>query len=136
VARRDRGPKDRESIPLAELPARLPALLDEIQRSLFERALDLRNQNTRAIDSRADFDAFFTPTNAQKPEVHGGFALSHWCGRAECEGLIKDALKVTIRCIPLQGIDGSSAATRLDESGNCIVCNQPSQQRVVFAKSY
>lgn len=136
VARRDRGPKDRESIPLAELPARIPALLDEIQRSLFERALDVRNQNTRAIDSRADFDAFFTPTNAQKPEVHGGFALSHWCGRPECEALIKDSLKVTIRCIPLQGIDGSSAATRLDESGNCIVCNQPSQQRVVFAKSY
>ena len=31
VCRRDRGPKEREAIPLAELPARLPAILAEMQ---------------------------------------------------------------------------------------------------------
>ena len=52
------------------------------------------------IDTKEEFYAFFTPKNKEKPELHGGFALSHWCGNADCEEKIKEELKVTIRCIP------------------------------------
>jgi prolyl-tRNA synthetase len=103
---------------------------------LFDKALAFRNEQTHAIDDRQSFDRFFTPKSADKPEIHGGLALSHWCGRAACESAIKDALKVTVRCIPLHGIDGAKAAERLKEPGACIVCREPSQERVVFAKSY
>jgi prolyl-tRNA synthetase len=136
VMRRDRGPKDKETIPLAELPRRVPELLLDIQRSLFARALEQRDVHTRALDTRADFDAFFTPENADKPELHGGFALSHWCGRAACEEVLKDALKVTIRVVPTYGIASCKAAERLEERGACIVCGGASERRVVFAKSY
>jgi prolyl-tRNA synthetase len=136
VMRRDRGPKEKESIPFAELPKRIPELLESIQRGLFDKALAFRNEQTHAIDDRQSFDRFFTPKSADKPEIHGGLALSHWCGRAACESAIKDALKVTVRCIPLHGIDGAKAAERLKEPGACIVCREPSQERVVFAKSY
>jgi prolyl-tRNA synthetase len=136
VTRRDKGAAGKESVPFAELGTRIPALLQQIQEDLFLRALAERDAHTVAIDDRATFDAFFTPENRDKPEVHGGFALSHWCGSATCETAIKDALKVTIRVIPTYGIAGAAAAARISEPGKCIVCSEPSQGRVVFAKSY
>jgi prolyl-tRNA synthetase len=136
MARRDRSPKDKESIPRAEVAAKIVAALKDIQAGLFERALANRGANTKAIDDRKAFDAYFTPKNADKPEVHGGFALSHWCGDGACEGAIKDALRVTIRCIPEGEIKGAEASAKLVEKGACIVCGKPSERRVVFAKSY
>jgi prolyl-tRNA synthetase len=136
VARRDKSPKERETVPFAALSQRVKELLTDIQRELTDRAFAHRDANTRAFDDRAAFDRFFTPENADKPELHGGFALSHWCGSPKCEAEIKDALKVTIRCIPLFGIARCAAADRLAEPGNCIVCGGASTQRVVFAKSY
>ncbi|HEY3666619.1 MAG TPA: proline--tRNA ligase [Polyangiaceae bacterium] len=136
VSRRDLGAAGKQSIPFAELPKRVPELLKQIQEDLFARALAERDAHTHAIDDRASFDAFFTPKNPNKPEVHGGLALSHWCTSPKCETAIKDALKVTIRCIPTFGIAGAKAAARINEPGRCIVCGEPSSMRVVFAKSY
>ena len=104
-----------------------PELLQAIQDSLFQRALDQRERNTVKIDSKEDFYAYFTPRNAEKPEIHGGFALAHWNGSREVEEKIKDNLKVTIRCIPF------GAET---EPGRCILTGEPSPRRVVFAKAY
>ena len=52
------------------------------------------------IDTKEEFYDFFTPKNAPKPEIHGGFALAHWNGTRAVEEQIKNDLKVTIRCIP------------------------------------
>jgi prolyl-tRNA synthetase len=127
VGRRDKGPKEKQSYPSGEFAARVPALLQEIQDAIYARALAFRNEHTRTIDSRDAFYAFFTPQNADKPEIHGGFALAHWNGSAEVEAKIKEELKVTIRCVPL-----ADEA----EAGTCIFTGEPSRQRVVFAKSY
>jgi prolyl-tRNA synthetase len=136
IARRDRPPREKESLPLSELSQRVPELLAAIQRGLFERALAFRDEHTAAIDDRASFDRFFTPKSSDKPEIHAGFALSHWCGNSACEAQVKEALKVTIRCLPVNGIEGAKAAQNLSEPGACVVCGQPSSARVVFAKSY
>jgi prolyl-tRNA synthetase len=134
LARRDRGPKDKISVPRAELADRVLAILAEIQDGLLDRARRYRAEHSRAIDTRSEFDAFFTPKNADKPEAHGGFALSHWCGDAKCEASIKDALKVTIRCI---ADDLAQAVGKdVDGRGKCICCGSESPRRVVFAKSY
>src|SRR5215510_15086492 len=45
--RRDNRAK--ESIPLAALAQRLPALLDEVQQALFRSALEFRDQNTARV---------------------------------------------------------------------------------------
>ena len=76
-------------------------LLDSIQQNLLERAKQFRDAHTRVIDSKEEFYDFFTPKNSAKPEIHGGFALAHWNGSREVEEQIKNDLKVTIRCIPL-----------------------------------
>jgi prolyl-tRNA synthetase len=127
VGRRDKGPKEKQSYPNAEFAAKAPALLQEIQDAIYARALTFRNENTRTIDSRDEFYAFFTPQNADKPEIHGGFARAHWNGSAEVEAKIKEELKVTIRCLPFE---------EKPEPGACIFTGEPSRQRVVFAKSY
>jgi prolyl-tRNA synthetase len=100
--------------------------LDAIQTALFERALALRLEHTRTIDDLDEFRAFFTPKNADEPEIHGGFALCHWVDDPSIEPLLND-LKVTIRCIPFE---------HDDEPGTCIFTGRPSPQRIVFAKAY
>jgi len=79
------------------------------------------------MDDHDVFCDYFTPKNAENPEIHGGFALAHWCGDASCEENVKKDLKVTIRCIPL---------AQEAEEGRCIVCGKPSTKRVIYAKSY
>ena len=131
VARRDKGPKEKEFLPSDTLPARLPEILSEIQQSLLDRALAFRREHTRKIDTKEEFYAFFTPENPEKPEIHGGFAYTHWNGSAEVEERIKEDLKVTIRCIPEP--DGGEFAP---EPGICPFTGEPSARRVIFGKSY
>ncbi len=127
LSRRDRGAKEKAFLPAAELPGQIAGVLQEIQDALYARALVYRDANTLEIDTREAFYAFFTAKNANKPEIHGGFARSHWCGSGKCEDAIKEALKVTIRCIP------SDAKA---EDGACVVCGAASRKRVLWAKSY
>jgi prolyl-tRNA synthetase len=127
VGRRDKGHKDKVSAQRNNFVGNITKILDEIQDTLLERARSFRKANTIAIDDNKEFYEFFTPDTPEKPEIHGGFALSHWCGKDQCESKIKEDLSVTIRCIPL---DNPS------ENGKCICCDSPSTERVVFAKAY
>jgi prolyl-tRNA synthetase len=124
LCRRDTGTK--ASTPRAQFIATVSQTLDEIQANLFQRALKLRQDNTVTIDSLADFQAYFTPKNEERPEIHGGFALCHFSDDPAVDRLLKD-MKVTIRCIPLEGDK---------EPGRCVISGQPSSQRAVFAKAY
>jgi prolyl-tRNA synthetase len=127
VGRRDKGPKEKQSYPQESFAAQVPGLLQSIQDAIYEKALSFRREQTKTLDSKDEFYAFFTPKNGEKPEIHGGFALAHWNGSAEAEAKIKEDLKVTIRCIPFE---------ENPEPGTCIFTGEPSAQRVVFAKSY
>jgi prolyl-tRNA synthetase len=129
VARRDQGPKDKQSIPRGEFVARVATLLQSIQDSLLARATEHRAQHTHRIDSRDEFYRFFTTEREQEnlpTAIHGGFALSHFSGEVALEKQIRDDLSVTVRCIPLEK----------SEPGVCPFTGKPSAQRVVWAKSY
>jgi prolyl-tRNA synthetase len=127
VGRRDKEPRDKAAFQKDVFVDGVTGILDEIQNNLYQKALAYRNTHTLPIDEKNAFNAFFTPKNSEQPEIHGGFALSHWCGDAGCEKAIKERLNVTIRCIPFD---------RAEESGRCIECNKASARRVVFAKAY
>ena len=127
VSRRDRPPREKEFMATSALVEKLPDLLDEMQAGLLARARDLRESHTRVIDEKEDFYRFFTPQSQAKPEIHGGFALSHWNGDAKIEEMVKNDLKVTIRCIPFEEDPAP---------GRCPFSGEPSRQRVVWAKSY
>jgi len=130
MGRRDKKPKDKQSVARAEFVASVAATLQEIQDALYDRAAAYRTEHTRTIDSKEEFYAWFTAPktkNANDPTpIHGGFAMTHFNGDPKLEAQIKDELGVTVRCIPLAP----------GEPGTCPFSGQPSAKRVVWAKSY
>ncbi|MGH8100877.1 MAG: His/Gly/Thr/Pro-type tRNA ligase C-terminal domain-containing protein, partial [Chthoniobacterales bacterium] len=126
VSRRDQPVKTKETMSIQEFVATAPETLMSIQQNLLAGATEFRDRHTHQIDSKEEFYEFFTPKNAAKPEIHGGFALAHWNGSRAVEEQIKNDLKVTIRVIPF----------RDHEPGKCIFTGEPSARRVIWAKSY
>jgi prolyl-tRNA synthetase len=118
AVRRDTGEKRKVPIDDA-LPEVVGALLESIQKNLYERALKLREENTFRADSYAEFK--------ETIDSKGGFILSHWCGDASCEAVVKEETKATIRCIPF---DSGK------EKGKCMLCGKESEGRVIFARAY
>jgi prolyl-tRNA synthetase len=127
VMRRDRAPKETTAYKRAEFLSKVTSLLDEMQEALFEKARLFRDSHMKKIDTKEEFYAFFTPKNAENPEIHGGFALCHWAEDLAMEEQIKKDLGVTIRCIPLD-------APR--EEGVCPFTGKKSMFRVIYAKAY
>lgn len=107
-----------------EFIATAPAILEEIQSGLFNRALQLRNENTKQIKTESDFRDFFSASNEK--ELHGGFAHCHFADEQSLESLLKE-LKVTIRCIPSEDND---------EAGTCFSTGKAAEKRAIFAKAY
>jgi len=116
IARRDL--KTKETVAFDGLTEHIKNLLDDIQKSIYQKALAFREANTFRVDT---FDEF-------KAQIEkGGFIMAHWDGTSETEDAIKDATKATIRCIPLDAPE---------EAGTCVYSGKPSTKRVVFARAY
>jgi prolyl-tRNA synthetase len=129
VGRRDRTPREKQSVPRGEFVASVAATLQSIHDTLFTRAKEFRERHTRCIDSKEEFQAWFTAPHTQDntpAPIHGGFALAHFCGDARLEAQIQAQTGVTARCIPLEK----------SEPGTCPFTGQPSTQRVLWAKAY
>ncbi len=128
MGRRDKS--GNQPLPRAEFVAKAATILQEIQDALFERAKTYRAEHTRQIDTKEEFYAFFAGPPKKKETdptpIHAGFAMTHFNGDPALEATIKDDLKVTVRCIPLEP----------GEPGTCPFTGQPSAKRVVWAKSY
>lgn len=118
LARRDTLTK--ENVPMQGLGQHIASLLDEIQASLFNRALEHRKANTRHVSSYDEFKDVI--------ENKGGFVLAHWDGTPETEAKVKEETKATIRLIPLEN--------EYKTEGRCMVTRKPSKQLVVFARAY
>ncbi|MFC1895781.1 His/Gly/Thr/Pro-type tRNA ligase C-terminal domain-containing protein [Thermodesulfobacteriota bacterium] len=127
LARRDRAPGDRQAVDRDEFARTVTDVLEDVQETLFARALEYRETHTRDFDAKDTFWAYYTPNDAAQPEIHGGFARAAWCGAPECEERIKEGLNVTIRLLPFE---------QNDQGLPCILCGHPGQGRVIFAKAY
>lgn len=125
VARRDTDEK--KAVARDEFIATLPDTLQAIQDNLFARAKKYRDENMVEIASKDDFYAYFTPKNENKPEIHGGFAIADYDGSEEVEDMLRKDLRVTVRCIPLDGGE---------PKGKCIFTGNEAKYRAIFAKSY
>ena len=127
VYRRDRDVKQKDFIDCDLLAKVIPEMLQEIQSAYFVAAkVNLESNTVTNLKDFADFKAFFTPKNPDKPEVHGGFVKAGWCGDAAEEARLAE-LKVTIRCLPF---DQENIPAR------CIVTGRPAKNIAVFAKAY
>ncbi len=116
VCRRDTLEKSVHA--MDDLTRFVPALLAEIQKNLFDRALKHRQDNTIKVDTWEEFK--------EKIE-QGKFILAHWDGTTETEVKIKEETKATIRALSFD---------LPEEEGKCIYTGKPSRRRVIFAKAY
>ena len=117
LARRDTLTKS--VVSLENLTETIEIKLDEIQKGLFQKALNFRNKHITKVDTFEEFKNVL--------ESKGGFISAHWDGTSETEDKIKELTKATIRCIPLD---------KDEESGTCVYSKKPSKRRVLFAKAY
>ena len=126
VGRRDRAPKDKQGVERNSFVSGIAALLDEMQAGMLAKAKAFRKEHTKEIATEAEFIEFFTPNNADQPEIHGGFASMGFCCDSELEDQIAKKYKVTVRCIPTESVG---------EEVLCAFTGKPGK-RVIFAKSY
>ncbi len=117
LARRDIQTK--ETVTQDGLADNIKNLLDEIQHSIYQKALKFRDDHITEVNSYDEFKEVL--------ETKTGFISCHWDGTIETEKRVKEETKATIRCIPL---DAKA------EEGVCIFTGKPSTQRVLFAKAY
>ena len=118
LARRDRpGKEGKTSAALAGIAETVQKLLAEIQQSLYDKALAFRKANTHEARTYDEL----------KQAVENGFALSYWCGDAQCEAKIKEETRATMRCIPLEQAGGS---------GKCVHCGKSAREQAIFARAY
>lgn len=117
IARRDTLTK--EVVPMDNLIAVVENLLADMQKALFQKALDYRDAHITEVENFEEFKSVL--------ETKGGFISAHWDGTSETEEKIKELTKATIRCIPLNN---------KQEAGVCVYSGKPSKERVLFAKAY
>ena len=110
---------EKESVALEGIENLVEATLEDMQKTIFEKALSFRNSMITKVDTWEEFKDVL--------ENKGGFILAHWDGTTETEIAIKDATKATIRCVPFDSPE---------EEGVCVFSGKPSTRRVLFAKNY
>ena len=88
-----RDTRAKESIPFAALVTRLPELLADIQRTLYQQALAFREESTVWCADVAALEAHFRERR--------GYAAIAWDDNAALEGEIKTRTMATLRNVPL-----------------------------------
>ncbi len=117
LVRRDTGEKIFAS--LENIEETVEKLLDDIQNSLYNKALQHREEHTYEA---LDYDSF-TKTVAENP----GFVKAMWCGDVECENKIKEDTGATARCMPFE---------QKILSNTCVCCGKKAKSMVYWGKAY
>ena len=117
VVRRDTGEKI--TVALSDIEAKLPEILDDIQKNMLETATKHRDAHTY---SATTYDEFVDTIN-NKP----GFVKAMWCGDVECENKIKEDTTATSRCMPF-------AQEKISDV--CVCCGRPAKALVYWGKAY
>ena len=117
IVRRDN--RQKYFVPLDELEAKIPEILAEYAKALYDAAYEHRAERTYTCHELDDF----IDTAKNKP----GFIRAMWCGDEECELKLKEMADVTSRCMPF----GEEAV-----GDRCICCGKPATKLVYWGKAY
>jgi prolyl-tRNA synthetase len=116
IARRDT--LEKTAVPRAELAARIPELLADVQKTIYDRALRYREEHTIAADTR---EALVEGLKSQR-----GFVKAAWCTRTQCELDIKAETSAVSRVLMGPAPDGAT----------CAFCGSQALAIAYFARSY
>lgn len=117
IARRDTREKIR-GVRQAGLANELSGLLDQIQKNIFNNALEFRKKNTVSVKTYDELKQVLADKNV--------FVETFFDGNGDDEGRIKDETKATVRLIPFDQT----------EEGECFLTGRKTKRKVVFARSY
>lgn len=118
IVRRDN--REKYFVSLDELETKIPELLEELNKGLYEKALENRENRTYSCTS---IDEIKTALE----EKGDGFVKAMWCGDEECEDKVKELTGAGSRCIPF---------AQENLSDTCVCCGKPAKAMVYWGKAY
>ena len=117
AVRRDNGEK--VQIALSEIATRIPEVLEDVQRGLYEKAkknLDEHIYAAHSLDEAKELQ-----------EKNGGFIKTMWCGDLQCELDMKEKAGMSSRCIPF----------KQEKLGDvCACCGKPAKHMIFWGVAY
>ena len=114
-----RDTHEKFDVALDSVVAEAKAMLETIQKDMFEAAKAHRDAHTYVATT---YDEFID-TIENKP----GFVKAMWCGDEACENKIKEACAATSRCMPF-------AQEHLADT--CVCCGKPAKKMVYWGRAY
>ena len=118
LPRRDRpGREGKKFVSQDGVAQVVQSLLEEIQKTMLEKAVRFRDENTHDVTNVDDF----------RDAVRTGFARVWWAGSHEDEQKVKEETKATIRCFPLE---------QSDEQGICFYTGKTADKIAIFGRAY
>jgi prolyl-tRNA synthetase len=116
LVRRDNNKK--EIVKVDNVVSKLKEMIDDIHKSMFNKALDFLKSNTHKVKTYNEFKTVIKK---------GGIIQSCWCGERKCEDKVKDDTGTKIINIPFE---------QEKVFCDCIVCGKKAKVVANFAKSY
>ena len=117
AVRRDNGEKI--SVPLSDIAARIPQLLDDVQQGLYDKAKKNMDDHIYA--------AYSLEEAKELQEKNGGFIKTMWCGDLQCELDMKEKAGMSSRCIPFEQEHLSDV---------CACCGKPAKHMIYWGVAY
>ena len=117
VVRRDT--REKIEVGLNEVAEKLPAIFEQMQQDMLDRARAHRDSHTYEAKTYEEFKDII----ANKP----GFVKAMWCGEEACELKIKDDTTATSRCMPFE---------QEKIADTCVCCGKPAKALVYWGKAY
>ena len=114
-----RDTREKTVVKFEDLEKTIPALLDDIQKSLYEKALANREAHTYTATSLDEMKSILAE--------HTGFIKSMWCGDQACEEKIKEETGMPSRCMPFE---------QEHIADTCPVCGKKADKMVVWGIAY
>lgn len=117
IVRRDN--REKIVISLDELETKLAEILEDVQKALYNNALNRRETmtyNATTLDELKDI-----------AENKPGFINAMWCGSLECEEKLKEVAGITSRCMPFE---------QHELSDKCVCCGGKAYKMVTWGKAY
>lgn len=114
-----RDTKERFYVTEKELVNQTLSTLEKIQSNMFDRAKIHLQENTRSAATLEELLSVL--------DTSGGFVACSWCGKRECEDLVKEKTTADIRIVPFNPKNNISS---------CIGCGKQETIEVYFGRAY
>jgi prolyl-tRNA synthetase len=119
MGRRDKAPKDKQSIPRDEFVESAVSILSDMQAGLLAKAKKFRKEHTKEINTFDELVEYFKKDS-------GGFAVVPWTQNDKMVEMLKPH-KLSARCIPLE---------QSGKKGVCIFSGEETTTHIIVAQSY